>query len=545
MSDYDVLVIGGGPNGLMTAGLLQAQGKNVCCTELNDHVGGLASNAHEFPGYVHNRGMWFLMFAQIDELLSTLQLDEYGLELMDPKHVGVILPTNPPDPPFRMYNDPQETMNDLGENFGKESVQHFADFMKYLEPFSTGMSYALANEPISIGQIIDSMPSHEAQTAMSTLMYGTTSELAYRFFPNKNEDPIRGYLAGMCTDGFAGGPGTPGSALTLAYHFGTPSKGEGATGSQFKVCKGHMGEFSNSLARSFEGHGGTLMTSTEVSKILIRDNTAYGVRLADGSEITADVVISDLDDYQTFIRLVGEDDTPSWLVDAIKHINYTDVITQTYLAFNRLPTFRDEYEYLNHDDWRFQIWTMGSCEQFEQAWYDTEFGRVPKVLGTGLYFPSILDPTLAPPGHQTGTFCVSPSWPKGVRPEDRDATKEEIFDNICAYYERFMPDFRDCIDDWKMMAPPDYEAKYRNTGGTWTHGMIQLNQMFDHRPVKGMSNFRAPIKRLYLCGSSNHPGPGVNGRPPQICINAMKTDGVLDADTAIGGKKRKRFAGSR
>jgi len=528
VADYDVITIGAGPNGLMTSGLLQVDGKKVCVCELNDHVGGLASNAHEFPGFVHNRGMWFLMFAQIGNLLDKLQLAEYGLEFMDPLTVGVVLPENPPDPVFKMYNDPRKTLEDIGRSFGKEGVEGFVGMMKYLEPFAVGLEQAISNPPIPISQMIDLIPSHEGQQAMKTMMYGTAMEIADRFFPDKKKfAPIRGYIGALCVDGFYGGPMTPGSALTIAYHFGTPAEGEGASGSQFKCCKGHMGMFSESLAKSFVAHGGTLKKNAEVVKILVKNNKAYGVRLADGTEITADIVLSSCDTYNTFINMVGEENTPPWLVDAIKDINYTETITQTYLTLKGLPEFREEYEELNHDGWRFWVSNHRDIELFEEAWDALKFGKCAPRAGGGMLIPSLLDPSLAPPGHHSATWCHSNSWPVGVPDDKVDEVKRDIFEKIVEHYCRFMPNFRDCIVDWKMMAPQDYYKLYHNTGGTWTHGMIEIDQMFDMRPVKGMSDNRTPIKNLYLCGSSNHPGPGVNGRTPQICINIMKADKVI------------------
>jgi len=528
MADYEVLTIGGGPNGLMTSALLAVDGKKVCCCEMNDHVGGLASNAHEFPGFVHNRGMWFLMFAQIDDLLKKLELKKYGLEMYDPDHTGVILPANPPDPAFKLFNNPLETLEHLGKDFGKEAVDGFIGFMKFLEPFAIGQELAIKSAPLSISQMIDMVPSHEAQDQLKTIFYGTAMEVMDRFFPDKKKmAPIRGYVGAMCVDGFFGGPMTPGSALTLAYHFGTPAAGEGATGSQFKFCKGHMGMFSESLARSFVAHGGTLLKNAEVTKILVKNNKAYGVRLADGREITADIVISSCDAYNTFINMVGSENTPSWLESAIRNINYTETITQCYLTFKGLPEFRKEYDELNYENWRVFIGDHSDIELFEESWDALKFGKNPPRVAGGLLIPSILDPTLAPEGYHTGTFCHSNSWPIGVPDDKVDQVKNEIFNKMVDHYELFMPNFRDCLQDWKMMAPRDYEKMYHNTGGTWTHGMIEIKQMFDMRPVKGMSDCRAPIKNMYLCGSSNHPGPGVNGRTPMICINAMKEDGVI------------------
>ncbi|KRM77684.1 phytoene desaturase family protein [Secundilactobacillus collinoides] len=537
MADYDVIVIGGGPNGLTTAGLLQAQGEKVACLEKNSYIGGLASNAHEFPGYTHNRGMWYLMFAKMQETLKSLELEKYGLKLLDPEHVIAILPLpeNYGDPVFRMYNDGQETMQDIEENFGKETAKGFADFMGFLHRLQPALTREFAGEPTSPDELINSLETPEERQDMRTLLYGTAMELADRFFPDKRKQgPIRGYIASMCTDGFYGGPMTPGSALTLAYHFGTPSEGEGVTGSQFKMVKGGTGAFSEALAKSFAAHGGNLIKNAEVSQILVENNKAIGVQLSDGREITADNIVSGIDAYQTFIKLVGKDATPSWLTKSIKEINFTDTITQSYYAFNKLPSFTEDYDQLNHDGWRFSVWNMGSSELFEDNWDAVKEGRVPKYVSGGISFRSMVDPSLAPEGHYSGVFCTSPSWPIGTQPKDYAATKEKIFNSICAYYEKFMPDFRDCIDDYKVWSPVDFENEYNNTGGAWSHGPVQIDQMFDMRPVKGMSNFRAPIQNLYLCDSSNHPGPGYNGRAPFSCVKAMETDGVLKGTQSFG-----------
>lgn len=530
MADYDVITIGAGPNGLMTSALLQVGGKKVCCCELNNHVGGLASNVYGElgPGFVHNRGAWYLMFAQIESLIDKLQLEKYGFELLDPKHNAVILPNNPPDPAVRLFQDSRETIEDMGKRFGKDTADRFVAFLKYLEPFSIGTQYAISNAPIPVSQIIDTMPNHEAQQAMTRLFYGTAMELIDEFFPDKKKHaPLRAYFSFYSIDGFYGGPMTPGSALTMAYHFGTPTEGEGATGAQFRVPKGHMGNFSETIAKSFEANGGILKKNAEVKKILVKNNKAYGVKLADGTEITADIIISSCDAYNTFINMVGTENTPSWLVDAIKQINYTETLNQTYLTLNKLPEFRKEYDDLNHDDWRFHLLFLGDAELYEENWNAIKFGKLPPRVGGGMYIPSMLDPSLAPEGKHTATWCDLNVWPKDVPDNKIDEVKNDLFNKKCDFIERFMPDFRDCIQDWKMMCSKDYNKLYHVTGGTWTHEMIEIKQMFDMRPVKGMSDCRAPIKNMYLCGSSNHPGPGINGRTPMICINSMTEDGVI------------------
>lgn len=525
MSDYEIITIGGGPNGLMTSALLQAEGHKVCVLELNDHVGGLASNAHDFPGYVHNRGMWFLMFADVEKTLGILELEKYGLELVDPPTQGLVLPEEPGGPAFRFYTDPIETLEGVAEDFGEEAMDGFIQFQSFLSPFAVGMQAAMLNPPLSIGEMINAVPSHEGQMALQKIFYGSAMDLIDEFLPDKVKyAPLRAYIAGLACDGFYGGPMTPGSALTIAYHFGAPTEHGTA---MYRWPKGHTGMFSEAIARSFVDKGGTLKLNSDVKRILIKDNKAYGVELVDGTQFTADLILSSCDAYNTFINMVGEDVTPPWLVNAIKHINYDETLCQGYLTFNGLPEFRDEYAQFNEGLWRWNVWNMGNAENFEKSWDSIKYGENAPYVRGGLLIPSMIDPSTAPAGHHTGTFCMSNSWPIHVTRDRLPEVKEATIRNMMDHYAKFYPNWYDVLEDYKLMTPIDYEDMYRNTGGGWAHGMVKIDQMFDCRPVKGMSDNRTPFKNLYLCGSSNHPGPGVNGRTPLICIKQMKKDGVI------------------
>lgn len=315
---------------------------------------------------------------------------------------------------------------------------------------------------------------------------------------------------------------TPGSSMTVAYHFGTPSQSGG--GSQYKIIKGHIGRFFEALAEAFKDNGGILKLNSEVKKILVDKGIAYGVELAGGEKITANTIISSCGTFNTFVNMVGSDNTPPFLERQIRNINYTDQFVQIYWAFKKLPAFRDEYAEMNEGLWRWNIWSYPSSEAMERSWDAVKYGGIPDEPCPSLYFPSMLDPNLAPPGMQSGTSFVMLGWPKGVPENKREELKHQLTERVIDRFQVFMPDFRDCLLDYKVWSTEDYEKVYRNTGGTWTHGMIQLDQMFDNRPVKGMSNYRAPIKNLYLCGTSNHPGPGVTGFSVMNCLKVIRDD---------------------
>ncbi|MEN6409589.1 MAG: NAD(P)/FAD-dependent oxidoreductase [Anaerolineaceae bacterium] len=526
MADYDVITIGAGHTGLIASTLLQKEGKKVLCLELNDYVGGIASNAHIFPGYTHNRGAWYLMFARLGWLWEALDLEKYGLELIYPSCPGVVIAGRGKGrKPFRMYANPEEQMKYIADEFGQDVAKQYIDFYTYLAPFGQAMDFALQNEPMSIGRMMDTMPT-QAQEAMKKLFYGDVETLVNEFFPDKQKTAaIRSQIMGLGTDGFFGGVKTPGSALTVAYHSTTPETGYG--GSPYRFPKGHIGAFSETIARSFQAKGGELRLNTEVVKILVRGGTAYGVKLADGSEITADRIVSSLDPYNNFVRLMESDQLDPFFrgqVESYKTRDTQEHIAQAHLAMKKIPTFCDEFKDLNEGDWRFSVWDFDP-DNSEADWDAVKNGRIPKhCFATGYYMPSMMDPSLAPAGKQSMTICAQYAWPLGTPPEKFEETKKASLDMLIDSYTEYMPDFRDCVEDAELDTPPDWERMYHVTGGTWTHGMIKIENMFNCRPIIGMSDYRAPIKNMYLCGTSNHPGPGISGWAPLNCVKAIKAD---------------------
>ncbi|NMC14850.1 MAG: NAD(P)/FAD-dependent oxidoreductase, partial [Chloroflexi bacterium] len=358
------------------------------------------------------------------------------------------------------------------------------------------------------------------------IFYGDVKTLVDDFFPDKERTAaIRGQIMGLATDGFFGGVMTPGSALTIAYHSTTPEQGSG--GSPYRFPKGHTGAFCETIARSFKAKGGEIRLNSEVVKILVKNGAAYGVKLSDGSEITADKIISSLDPYNNFCRLMDSKELDPFFIRQVqdyKTRNTQEHIAQAYLAIKKVPTFCDEFADLNEGDWRFQVWDFDP-DNSEVDWDAVKHGRVPKhCFATGYYMPSMMDPSLAPPGKHTMTICAQYAWPLNTPPEKYEETKKESLNMLIDSFTEYMPDFRDCVEDADLCTPPDYERLYHNTGGTWTHGMIKIENMFNCRPIIGMSDYRAPVKNMYLCGTSNHPGPGISGWAPLNCVNAIKVD---------------------
>lgn len=524
MADYDVIVIGAGPTGIIASQLLAREGKKVICVEMNDRVGGMGGNLEIFPGYQHNAGAYYIMFNDAQKLLKTVGIEDYGLEMLKPP-ISATCFSGKGRTPWICYTDPQKAGEYLVNAFGPEAAQAYAAYGEFMAPFVTAMKMALHQPPISIGRIMDSMPSIQGKDACRELFFGNLQNLIDQYFPDKERyATIRGQLIMIGTDAWYGSPSSAGSSITLAYHAATSSE---AVEAPAVIPKGGIGALANTVARAFQDNGGELLLNAEVDQILIRDGAAVGVRLTDGSEISADTVVSSLDTRNTFINCMAPADVDPYLVKRIKHINYDNDVCQFFVTLHKLPTYAEEYDKygVNNGKCVFQT-ALVNPDLYEKNW-DTIYrlGEVPeRLVGAWYYIPSMVDPSLAPEGHYTMTGGSSYAWPVSTPEHKVDEVRSRLEQVFIDSFKEVMPDFEECIDDIKCFTPYDYEKKFHVSGGSWTHGAIQQDQLLNMRPLIGMCDYRTPFKGLYLCGTSNHPGPGISGISSVNCVNAMKED---------------------
>ena len=525
MADCDVVVLGAGPNGLGLSGLLAKDKLKVILLEKNDFVGGMGSNSHYWPGYTHNSGAWWLAYGVVKPVWNALNIDKYNCQVYDPpKHLTTVLGRTPDEKPFHVYNDIQLQVVKVAEEYGPEVGDAFGRFFKYFEPFSAGVKPMVDNLPLSVGQVIDRVPSIEARHLMNQIFFGNFADLLNEYFPDKDRfAALRGFFTANVSDFFWGGPMTSGSNLMFAYHSATHPPEEG--GGLFKLVKGGMGKFPEAIAASFKDLGGTLKLHAEVRRIIVEKGKATGVELMNGEIISAKYVISSLDAFNTFIRLVGESNIPPFVAKQIRGINHRCHFLQIFCTLNGLPEFNGKLAYFNTEGWRWSAGYWPTMELSEQGFDAVKFGKVPEqALGT-YAIQSVNDPTLAPPGKHSMTIFSRHTWPYGIPEEKIEEVKEICYNKLIDTFSRFAPNFREIIDDHIVMAPPDFEKRFNNTGGDWTHGMLQVSQLFNNRPIQGMANYKVPfISNMYLCGSSNHPGPGINFRPALNCLNVFKKD---------------------
>jgi phytoene dehydrogenase-like protein len=304
------------------------------------------------------------------------------------------------------------------------------------------------------------------------------------------------------------GPFTPGSALCLVYTF---AQNEG--GGLMRRVKGGMGALSEALCRSIAAHGGELRLKTPVRRILVEGGRATGVELRDGTRIGARAVVSNLDKPATLFGLVGREHLDAATTERVERIEHRGAYMHLLFKLSRLPRHGPPFEHLNADPrTRFNT-TLVPDPELQQASHEACLrGELPEHPAVGMQIPTVMDPSLAPPGFHVATtygFFFPCDAPREERGKLRDEMAERIVDRLC----EFLPDLRECIVERAVFTSDHFAAMQGATNGDFTHGLIHPEQMIGGRLLVPGSAHATPIPGLWLCGASCHPGPGVTFLP--------------------------------
>ena len=318
-------------------------------------------------------------------------------------------------------------------------------------------------------------------------------------------DMIKAAMASPGIIGTALGVQSPGSAYILLHHvMGDVDGNIGAWG----LARGGMGAISKAIASACESFGGEVRRNAGVEQVLVRDGKAVGVALENGDELRADIVVSNLDARRTFTRIIDRNDLPDGIYEKAKNFKIRGSSGKVNIALSGLPRFTGlpDNRYINRGGQAF----TGSMETMERAydcwkrgtWSDDPF--IESVI------PSAWDPTVAPPGkHWMSNFIqyCPPELADGPwTPEKRDAFGESVISKL----ERYSPGFRDLIVHMEVRTPHEIENEIGLTEGNIFQGELTIDQLFFNRPFPGYGQYRMPLKNLYMCGSSTHPGGGVS-----------------------------------
>ncbi|XP_075932888.1 pyridine nucleotide-disulfide oxidoreductase domain-containing protein 2 [Anarhichas minor] len=532
-SQYDALVIGGGHNGLVAAAYLQKGGLKTAVLERRHVLGGAAVSEEIFPGFHFSRCSYLLSLLR-PHIYTDLELKKHGLKvyMRDPHAFTPMLEEGVSGAPPRsltLGSDLAMNQMEIGK-FSKKDAKAFPEFNAYLEKLAGAIHPLLDAPPVDIPGITSGSPMKRlaaAKTLMPVVKCGLKlgrnipdfyeiitapiMKILNRWFES---EPLRATLATDAVIGAMTSPSNPGSGYVLLHHvMGELEKEKGSWG----YVEGGMGRVSQAIASSARSCGVDIFTEKDVGQVLVgSDGAAKGVVLKDGTEIHSKVVLSNATPYVTFKNLTPQAALSPEFIKAVDQIDYTSPVTKINVAVDKLPNFLASPTPDDKPGPHHQCSIHLNCESvelLETAYKEAMNGRPSTRPMLEMTIPSVLDPTLAPPGcHVVSLFTqFTPYHIEGREwtNQDREAYADTAYD----WVEQYAPGFKKSVVGSDILTPPDLERIFGLTGGNIFHGSMSLDQLYLARPLPSLSNYRTPIKGLYLCGSGSHPGGGVMGSP--------------------------------
>jgi phytoene dehydrogenase-like protein len=511
---HDIVIIGGGHNGLVAAACLARAGRKVLVLERREMVGGCAVTEEVWPGY-HVSTASYLTSLLHERVIRELELERFGYQV-DAKDPAFFSPF-PDGRCLFMWQDRKRTLEEIAR-FSRRDAERYPAYEDHIERLSRIVEELLLVTPPQFppggpGDLLD-----YAKLAARTWRFGRSDLPALvKIFTQSAADFLDDWFESaevkvtLATDGVIGangGPRSPGTAYILLHHcMGGVAGHRGLWG----FVRGGMGAVSEAIAASARRWGATIRTGASVEKILVRNGRAAGVVLAGGEEIEARAVVSNLDPKMTFLRLVDPAELDAQFVEAIRRYRSEGTSLKINLALNGLPEFA-ALPGAPGPQHRATMHICPSIEYVERAWDDAKYGRPSERPLLELTVPTMYDPSLAPPGrHIMGIFLQYA--PYTLRESNWDELREPFADHVIDLIAEYAPNIRSIVEARQVLTPLDMERRFGLTGGNIFHGEMSLDQMFVMRPVAGWARYRTPVRGLYLCGSGTHPGGGVMGVP--------------------------------
>ena len=504
---YDALIVGAGHNGLTCGAYLARAGKKTLILERKPNIGG-ASVTEEFaPGYRASTYS-FIMGHLHPRVIAELELRKHGLE-----HIPAPNVCNPTEDDCIVFSkDPKKTHEQIAR-FSRKDADNYPRFFEHFQSTVTLLRELQMLTPINpfrrdlaglfkTAKTAWKLRNYEKEiyTLMQTLSLSAFDYVS-RWFES---DIVKAKFMFWATIGGNVGPYSPGTAFYLVAHL------IGQTGLSF--ARGGMGSIADAIAGAGKQHGMEIRTRADVAEIMVRDGRAYGVRLASGEEILSGIVVSNVNAKVTFGGMVKRRHLPEEFMRWIDGYRARGKSFKLLCAIDRLPQYKGfssertgvEYPAYSH---------IGPTPEFlERAFDEAKFGWYSSEPFLSPSIPTWYDHTLAPKGKHIITFQGGVT-PYEIKNSTWEAEKPQLLRNIYAVMDRFAPGFSDSVIDHKLFLPRDIEDDINMPGGHTQHGELTLDQLFMMRPAPGYADYRTPLKNLYQCGASTHPGGAVSAVP--------------------------------
>ena len=521
----DVIIVGGGHNGLVCACYLAAKGRRVRVLERRHVVGGAAVTEEFHPGFRNSTASYTVSLLN-PKIIGDLKLVEHGLRIAERPYSN-FLPLN--DHQFLKVGGTLTATQAEVAKFSKADAEKLPAYYAMLDRVAAVLKDLLLETPPNIGGgITDLLQAWKVGKRFKALDMAARRDVLDLFTKSAGDvldsyfesAPIKACFGFDSVVGNFASPYTPGSAYVLLHHvFGEVNGKPGVWGHAI----GGMGAITQAMAKEAAVLGVEILLDAAVARVLVKDGRAVGVALEDGSELMAKCVVSNLNPKLLFQQLIEPGVVDAEFGQRIAAYKCGSGTFRMNVALSELPRFTCHPEPGPHH--ASGIIMAPSLQYMEQAYFDAKVSGWSSKPIVEILIPSVVDDSLAPKGqHVASLFCqhVSPTLPGGRSWDDH---REEVADLMIDTVTGFAPNFKSSVIARQAHSPLDLERKFGLIGGDIFHGALSLDQLFSARPVLGYGDYRTPVKGLYQCGAGTHPGGGVTGIPGHNAAREILRDG--------------------
>jgi phytoene dehydrogenase-like protein len=526
---FDVVVIGGGHNGLVCAAYLARSGLKVKVLERRAVVGGAAVTEEFHPGFRNSTASYTVSLLN-PKIIADLDLHRHGLKLVE-RPLMNFLPL--PDGHYLLTGDGR-TRSEIAK-FSAADADRYDDYGTSLSVVADALRDLALKPPPNVvkglsfrslcefgraaafGNSIRKLDL-EQQRLFLDLFTMSAADFLSRWFES---EPLKALLGFDSIVGTYASPFDPGTAYVLLHHaFGEVNGKKGAWGHAI----GGMGAITQAMAKAAVEAGAEIETCSEVEEVVIERDSAVGVALKDGRFVRARALAANLNLKLLYTQLLPASSLPFEFLARMKQFKCGSGTFRMNVALSELPSFTalPGKEAQEHHGAGINIGP--SLAYMDKAYRDAReqgWSREPVIE---MLIPSTIDNTLAPPGaHVASLFCqhVAPELPNG---RSWDDAREGVADLMIATVDHYAPGFSESVLARQILSPLDLEREFGLVGGDIFHGALSLNQLFSARPMLGYADYRGPVRGLYHCGSGAHPGGGVTGAPGHNAARVIVQD---------------------
>ena len=514
---YDAIIIGAGHNGLVCANYLARAGLKVLILERRRVVGGAAVTEEISPGFRASI-FSYLMSLLHPRIIAEFDLKRHGLEVLPCS--DMVSPLDGDD--YILFSDDIKKTQASFAKFSRADAAIYPEFDNYLNEAAAIVRKLLWETPPDPTRrdwrgFKDSASFLWRYRKIGRKMYRLVDMLtmsAYDFLREWFEDDrVMAVLAYYASIGTFAGPKTPGSAYVIMHHIMGEHTGAGGWG----FIKGGMGAITEALAASAREKGVDIVTEADIKEVRVAGGRATAVVTAAGETYSAKAIISNASAKSLYLDMVGEQHLPAEVVREIKGYRTFSTAFKMNIACERPPQYRilDRVRRegaLGNFAYPTYMHIAPDIAYLERAYDDAKQGRYSSRPFITPVVPTMVDDSLAPPGkHVVNLFGGHAPYrlKEGDWATERDNFRKTVFDTI----EDYAPGFSNDVIDAQLLLAPDIEAIVGLPQGHIFQGELSPDQLFFQRPVSGYADYRTPLKGLYICGSSMHPGGGVSGIP--------------------------------